>query len=214
MKALLLAAGAGTRLLPLTATVPKPLLPVRGRPLIEWLIAALVEAGITKLVINRFHLGQQIEDHLGDGSRFGVQIHFSREDRVLETGGGIVNALPLLGPEPFLVANGDIWTDFDFRRLEPIQPHALAHLVLVPRPAWRDTGDFEWVNGQVTARGNTYVYGGIALVRPELFADPPPAPFSWNRLMWDAIPDGKLTAQVHRGEWLDIGTPEQYASVC
>jgi MurNAc alpha-1-phosphate uridylyltransferase len=214
VKALLLAAGAGTRLLPLTATIPKPLLPVRGRPLIEYLIEALVQADVRELVINLFHLGERIEAHLGDGSDFGVRIQYSRETRALETGGGIVNALPLLGDDPFLIANGDILTSFDFRDLLPLAAGDLAHLVLVKRPAFRDTGDFECVNGRVTERGNTWVYGGMAIVRPELFRDAPPAPFSWNVLMWRAAAEGRLSAQIHDGQWLDIGTPEQYAGVC
>lgn len=214
MKALLLAAGAGTRLLPLTATTPKPLLPVRGRPLIDHLISALVQAGVRELVINLYHLGGQIEAHLGDGSAFGVHIEYSRETAVLETGGGIVNALPLLGDEPFLIVNGDILTDFDFRTLAPLAAADLAHLVLVPRPAFRDTGDFECADGRVTSRGHTWVYGGMAIARPALFSDAPPAPFSWNLLMWRAVAQRRLSAQIHQGQWLDIGTPEQYASVC
>jgi len=214
LKALLLAAGAGTRLLPLTASTPKPLLPVQGQPLINRLIAAVRAAGIREFVINLHHLGHLIESHLGDGSRFGVEITYSREDRVLETGGGIVNALPLLSNAPFLIVNGDILTDFDFRSLEPLHATDLAHLVLIPRPAYRETGDFECEHGRIHRRGNRYVYGGMAIVDPALFADAPPAPFSWNVLMWAAAARGQLSAQVHNGQWLDIGTPEQYASVC
>jgi MurNAc alpha-1-phosphate uridylyltransferase len=214
VKALLLAAGAGTRLLPLTATTPKPLLPVQGQPLIDRLIAAIRSAGVHQLVINLYHLGHLIEAHLGDGSRYGVDISYSREDKVLETGGGIANALPLLGDRPFLIVNGDILTDFDFRTLQPLQVTDLAHLVLVPRPAYRESGDFESEQGRIHRRGNSFVYGGMAIVDPALFADAPPAPFSWNVLMWAAAARGQLSAQVHHGQWLDIGTPEQYASVC
>lgn len=214
MKALLLAAGAGTRLLPLTASTPKPLLPVQGNPLINRLIAAVRDAGVRELVINLHHLGHLIEAHLGDGSGMGVEITYSREDRVLETGGGIVNALPLLGKAPFLIVNGDILTDFNFRTLKPLHPTDLAHLVLVPRPSFRETGDFEYEHGRIHRRGNTHVYGGMAIVDPALFADAPPAPFSWNLLMWYAAERGQLSAQVYTGQWLDIGTPEQYASVC
>ncbi len=214
MKALLLAAGAGTRLLPLTAATPKPLLPVKGQPLIERIINSVRLAGVHELVINLYHLGDAIEAHLGDGSALGVHIEYSRESRVLETGGGIVNALPLLSDAPFLIVNGDILTDFDFRSLNPLAMGDLAHLLLVPRPSFRETGDFECIEGRVNALGNTWVYGGIAVAEPALFRDAPPAPFSWNVLMWRAAAAGRLSAQIHRGAWLDIGTPEQYASVC
>ncbi|MFQ5460960.1 MAG: NDP-sugar synthase, partial [Anaerolineae bacterium] len=134
MKAMILAAGRGERMRPLTDQLPKPLLEAGGRRLIEYHLQALAGAGIRDIVINHAHLGQQIEDFLGDGSRYGVQIHYSPEDgRPLETGGGIFHALPQLGPDPFLVVNGDVWSDYPFARL-PRQPAGLAHLVLAPNP--------------------------------------------------------------------------------
>lgn len=213
MKVMILAAGAGKRLLPLTATTPKPLLPVRGTPLIERLILQLRTAGFTDIVVNLFHLGEQIANHLGDGSRLGVQIRYSRETRELETGGGIVQALPLLGAAPFVIVNGDNLTDFDFRLIPKELGTDLVHLVLAPRPEWRIKGDFVYKQSRVIERGNSHVYCGIAVVRPELFVNTPPAPFSWNELFFKAVADGRVSGQLHLGEWLDVSTPEQYAGV-
>jgi len=213
MKVMILAAGAGKRLLPLTAVTPKPLLSVRGTPLIERLMRQLRSAGFNDFIVNLFHLGEQIANHLGDGTRLGVKITYSRETRQLETGGGIVQALALLDDAPFLIVNGDNLTDFDFR-LVPEEPGPdLVHLVLAPRPEWRVRGDFVFRDGRVVARGDTHVYCGIAVVRPELFVNAPPAPFSWNELMFKAVADGQVSGQVHSGEWLDVSTPEQYAGV-
>lgn len=213
MKVLILAAGAGKRLLPLTAITPKPLLPVRGTPLIERLILQLRSGGFSDFVVNLFHLGEQIATHLGDGSRLGVHITYSRETRELETGGGIVQALPLLGETPFLIVNGDNLTDFDFRLIPTQLGSDLIHLVLAPRPEWRTKGDFVFGQGRVIERGDTHVYCGIAVVQPELFANAPAAAFSWNELMFKAVADGRVSGQLHRGEWLDVSTPEQYAGV-
>lgn len=210
---MIMAAGAGKRLLPLTATTPKPLLPVRGTPLIERLILQLRTAGFTDIVVNLFHLGEQIANHLGDGSQLGVQIRYSRETRELETGGGIVQALPLLGTTPFVIVNGDNLTDFDFRLIPTELGTDLLHLVLAPRPEWRTKGDFVYQQGRVIERGNSHVYCGIAVVRPALFANAPAAPFSWNELMFKAVADGRVSGQLHLGEWLDVSTPEQYAGV-
>ena len=213
MKVLILAAGAGKRLLPLTALTPKPLLPVRGTPLIERLILQLRTAGCTDVVINLFHLGEQIANHLGDGSRLGVNITYSRETRELETGGGIVQALPLLGEAPFLIVNGDNLTDFDFRLIPTELGSDLVHLILAPRPEWRTKGDFVFRQGRVIERGNAHVYCGIAVAKPELFANAPAAPFSWNELLFKAVADRRVAGQLHRGQWLDVSTPEQYAGV-
>lgn len=213
MKVMILAAGAGKRLLPLTATTPKPLLPVRGIPLIERLILQLRARGFTDIVVNLFHLGEQIANYLGDGSRLGVRVSYSRETRELETGGGIVQALPLLGEGPFVIVNGDNLTDFDFRLIPTELGTDQVHLVLAPRPDWRTKGDFVFKQGRVIERGNSHVYCGIAVVRPELFVNAPPAPFSWNELLFKAVADGRVSGQLHLGEWLDVSTPEQYAGV-
>ena len=209
MKAMILAAGKGERLHPLTQSTPKPMLEVRGRPLLEHQIGWLKTAGIRDLVINLHHLGGQIERHFGDGSRFGVNIRYSPEQELLDTGGGIVNALPLLGNEPFLVLNGDIYTDFPLTSLEPLPDWADVHLVVTPRPDFRDTGDFEVSAGRVTGRGDTYVYCCIALLRPQLFDGFLPRPFSLRDRFFDSVQAGRASAQVWLGAWTDIGTREQ-----
>jgi MurNAc alpha-1-phosphate uridylyltransferase len=208
---MILAAGKGTRLAPLTDNTPKPMLELAGKPLIEAQVTALSRAGVTEIVINLHHLGEQISDHLGDGARFGVNILYSREPELLETGGGIVKALPLFNNEPFWLLNGDIWTDFDFSTM-PRHPHArdLAHIVLIPTPSYRSTGDFEFADGHVTGRGDTYVYGCMAVLTPQLFKNARIAAFSLRDTYFDLIPQGKLGAQIHHGQWQDIGTVEQY----
>jgi MurNAc alpha-1-phosphate uridylyltransferase len=211
---MILAAGKGTRLAPLTDTTPKPMLPLFGRPLIEWQIAALAAAGVTRVVINLHHLGEQIRSHLGDGAAFNLEICYSEEAQLLETGGGIVNALPLFEDRPFWLLNGDIWTDFDFSTLPaaPVAPN-LAHLVLTPTPAYRENGDFEFAAGQVTRRGATYVYCGIAALDPAMFAAARPSHFSLRDLYFKLIADGKISGQVHNGEWHDIGTLAEYLAL-
>ena len=212
--AMILAAGRGTRLAPLTDRTPKPLLPVRGRPLIEWQIEALARAGVTHVVVNLHHLGAQIEHHLGDGSRLGVDIVYSHESALLETGGGIRQALPLLDSSTFLVVNGDVWSDFDFRQL-PHSPGAeqLAHLVLTPTPDYREHGDFTYADGLVTGRGEAFVFCGIAVLRRELFDNAPNGPFSVASLYFELLKTRQVGAQIHEGEWLDIGTLAQYQSL-
>lgn len=210
MRVMILAAGRGTRLRPYTDTTPKPMLNVRGRPLIEHQLDWLKAAGISEVIINLHHLGEQIEAHVGDGQRFGIEVRYSVEDELLETGGGIVKALPLLGTEPFWVLNGDIFTDYaltNFRRDLP--DGSLAHLLLTPTPDFRDAGDFEWADGRITSRGTTYVYCGIALLHPSLFDGRAVEPFSLADLYFEAIERGELTGEVWRGQWTDIGTPEQ-----
>jgi len=206
---MILAAGRGERLRPLTDTTPKPMLMVRGRPLLEHQIDWLKAAGIRELVINLHHLGEQIEAHLGDGARFGVQIRYSRETELLDTGGGIVNARPQLGSEPFLLLNGDIFTDFPLTDLALLPDWADIHLVVTPRPAFRDTGDFEVSEGRITRRGDTYVYCGIALLRPQLLDGFAPVPFSLRERYFDSVRTGRASAQIWRGAWTDIGNREQ-----
>ncbi len=209
MRAMILAAGRGERLQPLTDTTPKPMLPVGGRPLVEHQIGWLKAAGITHIVINLHHLGEQIEAHLGDGRRFGVHIRYSREAERLETGGGIVKALPLLGKKPFLILNGDIFTSYPFPRIGPLPDWADIHMVVTPRPAHRQQGDFDLDGRRVRARGDGYVYCGIALLRPEVFAGDRPVPFSLLERFLRAMEAGRLSAEVWEGLWIDIGSPDQ-----
>jgi MurNAc alpha-1-phosphate uridylyltransferase len=215
MKAMILAAGRGTRLAPLTDTTPKPLLPVHGKPLIEWQLAKLREAGFTDVVINLHHLGEQVEAFVGTGERFGVRTEYSRETSLLETGGGIVNALPLLGPDPFVVLNGDILTDFDFATLPTtLDPQVLAHLVLTPTPSQRRTGDFQLEGNRVIARGDDYVYCGIAIMCAGFYAAAPSGAFSWTvDHFFHLIGELPVTAQVFEGAWVDIGSIEQYEAL-
>jgi MurNAc alpha-1-phosphate uridylyltransferase len=214
MKAMILAAGKGERLLPLTNTTPKPMLRVGSRPLIAHQLGWLKQAGITDIVINLHHLGEQIEAFCGNGGAFGMHIDYSREDTLLETGGGIVKALPLLGTEPFMLLNGDIYTDFPFRDL-PTSPPPWAdlHLVLTPTPAFRERGDFNCANGRITARGDDYVYCCIAVLRPELFKGMPVAPFSLQRTLFQTVEDGTASAQIWNGYWTDIGSHDQLRTV-
>jgi len=211
MKAMILAAGKGERLRPLTLHTPKPLVRAADVPLIEYHVKALVAAGFTQLVINHAWLGEQIEAYLGDGSRFGAQIQYSAEGEPLETGGGIHHALPLLGDAPFLVVNGDIWTDYDFASLRgPL--NGLAHLVLVANPAHHPAGDFRLVDGQVRDEpGQTY--SGIAVLAPKLFADCSPGAFKLAPLLRRAMGVGEVTGELFKGRWVDVGTHERLAEV-
>ena len=214
MKAIILAAGRGARLAPLTDTTPKPLLPIKGQPLIVRQLQQLRAANITHVVINLYHLGELIERALGNGEKFGMQIAYSREQSLLETGGGIKNALPLLEEEEFIVCNGDIYTDFDFSSLpDTLAPNDTAHLVLAPTPNTRARGDFEYSQGRVTQRGDDFVYCGISIFSQRIFANSPEGAFSSRDLMFEAIEQGQLSAQVHMGQWTDIGTLSDYANV-
>lgn len=209
---MILAAGRGERMRPHTDTVPKPLLEAGGRCLIEYHIAALVAGGITELVINHAHLGQQIEARLGNGRRYGARISYSDEGgHRLETGGGILNALPLLGTAPFIVVNGDIWTDFPFSRL-PAEPDGLAHLVLVPNPPHHPLGDFALDGQRVRNDGAAlHTYSGIGVYRPELFVGQTPGSFPLAPLLRAAAGENKLSGELYCGSWMDIGTPETLA---
>lgn len=213
MKAMILAAGKGERMRPLTLHTPKPLVPLAGQPLIEYHLNALARAGFTEVVINHAWLGQQIEDHLGDGSRFGLTIHYSPEGDPLETGGGIFKALPLLGYAPFLLVNGDIWTDFDFAGLRrPLQ--GLAHLVLVDNPDHHGRGDFCLDAGQVADGCNatdTLTFSGISVLDPALFDGCQPGAFKLAPLLRQAMANGKVSGEHHRGRWVDVGTLERLA---
>ncbi len=211
--AMILAAGRGERLRPLTDATPKPLLPVGGRPLIVRHLERLAQAGFPRVVINLAHLGEQIEAALGDGSTWGLRIRYSREGegRALETGGGICKALPLLGDGPFLVVNGDLFTDLDYGALA-IPEGALAHLVLVDNPPHHPQGDFHLhADGRVTAEeAPRLTFAGVGLYRPALFAGCEPRPFPLAPLLRRWMACGKVTGEHFRGRWLDVGTPERY----
>jgi MurNAc alpha-1-phosphate uridylyltransferase len=216
MRAMILAAGRGERLRPLTDRTPKPLLPIAGTPLIEHQLRWLAAAGIREIVINLHHLADAIEGALGDGSRLGVRLHYSREERLLETGGGIARALPLLGPDPFIVLNGDIWTDYRFATLAELSGD-LARLVLIPTPPHRREGDFGLHGDRVTRDANrdarTHVYCGISLLDPALFDGAPSGAFSLRDLLFRAAEAGRVSGEVWQGGWIDIGTPDQLEAV-
>jgi MurNAc alpha-1-phosphate uridylyltransferase len=214
MKAMLLAAGRGERMRPLTDSVPKPLVPVGGRALIVWHLLALARAGIREVVINLSWLGAQLRDALGDGSKFGVSIAWSDEGPVpLETGGGIFHALRLLGPDPFLVVNADIWTDIDFGRLA-LEPDAHAHLVLIPNPPHHPRGDFGLEGDRVVNRETgRLTYTGVGVYSCEFFAGCTEGRFPLLPLLNRAIAAGRARGEVHRGEWCDVGTAERLASL-
>lgn len=214
MKAMILAAGRGERMRPLTDHVPKPLLEVAGKSLVEYHVEALRDAGFRELIINYAWLGEQIVQHLGDGARFGVEILYSPEpEGALETGGGIHHALPLLGDESFLVVNGDIWTDYPYGRLNH-PPSQLAHLVLVDNPPQHEQGDFSLDNGFVSDRGETALtFSGIGLYRTEMFAGQPPGAFPLAPLLREAMRAGQVTGEYYAGGWTDVGTPQRLAAL-
>ena len=216
MKAIVLAAGRGERLRPLTDTLPKPLVPVAGKPLIVYHLEALARAGINDVVINLSWLPDRIRETLGDGSQHGVHIAYSDEGPVaLETGGGIFNALHLLGPEPFLVVNGDIWTDIDFGALRSgseadTRAGTLARLVLVPNPPQHPRGDFALDGDFVTAAAEgRLTYSGVGVYRPGFFTGSTPGRFPLLPLLMRAMGSRQLRGQLHRGEWCDVGTPQR-----
>ena len=214
MRAMILAAGKGERMRPLTLNTPKPLIPVAGVPLIEYHLGALARAGFTEVVVNHAWLGEKIEAHVGNGERFGLQVTYSRETQPLETGGGIFQALKYLGDEPFVVVNGDIWTDYDFAALR--RPLAgLAHLVLVPNPEHHSEGDFLLQDGQVQVPStsvDTLTYSGIAVLHPQLFADSAAGAFKLAPLLRFAMRDGDVSGEPFDGHWIDVGTPERLAA--
>jgi len=228
MKAMILAAGRGERMRPLTDRIPKPMLPIAGQPLIVHLICHLVDQGYRDLVINHAYMGEQIEDHLGEGQWLGARIRYFREppDGALDTGGGIRNALPLLGSEPFLVVNGDVWTDYPFSRLAD-KPHGLAHLVLVSNPPHNENGDFGLLpakSGQDGAAsrfaqvsnhaGGRLTFSGVGVYRPALFLPYPPGEFSLAPVLRQAVERGEVSGEHYQGDWQDIGTPARLARLC
>ncbi len=214
MKAMLLAAGRGERMRPLTDSLPKPLVPVAGRPLIAWHLAALAAAGYREVVVNTSWLAEALHSALGDGAGFGVRVTWSDEGPVpLETGGGILRAVPLLGPGPFLVVNADIWTDIDFARLE-LESDAHAHLVLVANPPHNVRGDFGLDGDRVVSRDtDRFTYSGVGVFRPEFFHDSSAGRFPLLPLLNRAIAARRLRGELHRGAWSDVGTAERLAAL-
>ena len=209
---MILAAGRGERMRPLTDATPKPLLLAGGKPIIQHTIEQLVSAGFTEIVINIAHLGQQLKQTLGNGNQFGASIAYSDEgETALETAGGIINALPLLGKEPFLVVNGDIANDFDFSSLRQHQKCDLAHLVLIPNPQHHCEGDFHLsTNGQLSVNGlNRLTYSGIGVYSPELFENTAPGKIKLAPLLRQAMKLNRVSGEKFDGFWMDIGTPER-----
>lgn len=213
---MILAAGRGERMRPLTDSCPKPLLRVGGKALIEWHLERLARTGFRQIIINHAHLGSMLEQALGDGSRWGLNIAWSREADALETAGGIAQALPLLGSDPFLVVNGDIWCDFDFGRARTIAAQLLAGdldawCVLVDNPPQHPRGDFGLDSGRLLAEASRrFTFSGIGVYRPSLFGQlvrGQPAPLA--PLLREAITRSAAGAERHAGRWVDVGTPQR-----
>ena len=222
MKAMILAAGRGTRMAPLTDHCPKPLLPLAGKPLIQHHIEKLVAAGIDELVINHAYLGHMIEQQLGDGSALACRIRYSAESRALETAGGILQALPLLGDEPFVVINGDVWCDWDYRQLfsraQQLQHSSqdpasqdLGWLALVANPEHHPEGDFGLQQGRVLAQPDHcgWTFAGISVLSPQLFAGLQPGEQRLAPLLRAAMADGRIAGEVLNAGWVDVGTPQR-----
>jgi len=216
MKAMILAAGRGERLRPLTEKIPKALVEAGGKPLIGWHLERLAASGLREVVINVSHLAGQIVDALGDGARYGVRIAWSREPEPLETAGGIANAQRLLGAEPFLLVNGDVYCEYDFSSLFNIKlENSLAHLVLIPNPPHHPKGDFTLERGVVgNAPAPRYTYSGIAVMSPALVAGVPAgekAPLA--PLLRAAAEQERITGELYAGLWQDVGTAERLAEL-
>jgi N-acetyl-alpha-D-muramate 1-phosphate uridylyltransferase len=212
MRAMILAAGRGERMRPLTDATPKPLLPIAGKPLIEYHIENLAAVGISEIIINLAWKGAMIREHIGDGARFGVRILYSDEGQTaLETGGGIFKALTMLGASPFAVISADIWTDFDLRNCAArLAASDMAHFVLVPNPDFHQRGDFGLHESRVIDGGDArYTYANIAVFRPEFFAACEPGRFPLAPLMYDWIRKGRVSGELYRGRWHNVGTPAQ-----
>ena len=219
MKAMILAAGLGNRMRPLTLYKPKPLLEVGGKPLIVWHIKKLKEIGVTEIVINSAWLADVLIGALGDGSQFGVQIRWTREDEGLETAGGIINALPLLGTEPFILVNGDVWTTFDFSSLLDVNlENDLAHLVFVNNPEQHPNGDFTLAEGRAytfdqNQQGENLTFSGVSVIHPKMFDGLESGKRPLAPLLKKAMLDGKISAEKMQAAWVDVGTPERLSDL-
>ena len=219
MRAMILAAGMGKRMQPLNDDLPKPLLTVGDKTLIEHQIERLIAGGVTGVVINHFYLGSMIEEALGDGSQFGIDISYSREAIRLETAGGIIKSLPQLKDDSFIVVNADIWTDFDFSTLQAVDGvDRLAHLVLVENADHNPHGDFSIdddgrVHEDHSARDKRLTFSGISVMHKNLFAGLPIQPCSTVPLLQQAMAQNRVSGEIHAGEWKDIGTPERLQEI-
>ena len=210
MKAMILAAGRGERLRPLTDETPKPLVNVAGKPLIEYHLENLSRAGFKEIIINTAWLAEKIHRQLGDGTKYGVSIQYSDEGEALETAGGIINALPLLGNEPFLVVNGDIWCDFDFSALPELENTTQAHLILVNNPEHNLEGDFALQENLIKNTGKLmYTYSGIGIYRAEFFAEQQPGSTPLAPIIRDKCKDDLVSGQHYDGLWTDVGNLER-----
>jgi MurNAc alpha-1-phosphate uridylyltransferase len=213
--ALIFAAGLGERMRPLTDHTPKPLLKVGGKLLIEWHLEKLAAIDVRYVVVNTSHLADQFPDALGDGSRWGLRIRYAYEGPIpLETGGGMLNALPLLGPEPFIAVSADIYSDYDYAAL-PLQPNGLAHLVMVPNPDWHAAGDFTLTDGQLHEEGpgQRLTFGNIGVYRPEFLHGQTPGRFKLLPLYQHAMRTGQLSGERYDGFWRNLGNPAQLAEL-
>ena len=219
MKAMILAAGLGNRMRPLTLHTPKPLLEVGGKPLIVWHIEKLAAIGVTEIVINTAWLGEKLAEALGDGSRFGINILWSHEGEGLETAGGIINALPLLGDEPFILLNGDVWTTMDFAPLLDIDlKDNLAHLVLVQNPEQHPEGDFTLAAGKAytfdqQVEGENLTFSGVSVLDPKMFQGLETGKRPIAPLLKAAMQNQQVAASKLVGIWVDVGTPERLTAL-
>lgn len=215
MKAMILAAGLGNRMRPLTLYTPKPLLEVGGKPLIVWHIEKLKNIGVTEIIINSAWLADKLIGALGDGSKFGVRILWTREDEGLETAGGIINALPLLGDKPFILVNGDVWTTMDFEPLRHIKlGEDLAHLFFVENPKQHPEGDFTLLNGRAfnfdqKIEGENLTFSGVSVIDPQLFKGLEAGKRPLAPLLKQAMQGTQVSAEKLQGAWVDVGTPER-----
>lgn len=208
MKAMILAAGRGERMRPLTDHIPKPLLEIANQPLISYPLLALKKIGINEVVINVSYRAEQIQQELGDGSRYGIKIIYSVEPTVLETGGGIYQALPLLGNEPFIVISADVFTDYPLEKL-PKKLNGLAHLVLVNNPEYHAKGDFGLDKNQITLDSEKkFTYASFGVLHPNLFASSQPGVFCLIEVLIPAINANQVTGEIYHGEWNNLGTPD------
>lgn len=216
MIVMMLAAGTGGRMGHLVENCPKPLVKLAGKPIMQYSLERLAKQQLNEVVINLYYRGEQIEQYFGDGSAWGLHIRYTHEAELLDTGGGIKHALPLLGDKPFMVVNGDVWTDYAFANLVgKLQDDCLAHLVLVPTPAHKRQDDFGFdADGRlVKCSENGYTFSGIGVYRPELISSVTEEKFSLVKPLLQAMSNGQVTGEVHHGLWSDIGTAERLSQV-